>query len=87
MNDSEPLCSGCASAKYFVWDVSQLDKQKQRKFDSPDYIPFNETGSHIAKIKCVFNRMFVPAPAELIECPDFETQEEAVKREKRKRSA
>jgi len=83
--NDKPLCFECASAKFFVWDTSGLiNQEERRKFKNLDFIPI-EDGTQLCKVKCVFNRMFVTAPAQLIQCPDFETPDEAASREQRER--
>jgi len=85
-NNDKPLCFGCASAKFFVWDTSNIiGSDEKRKFSNPDFVVFDDDPNMLCKIKCVFNRMFVTAPAQLVQCPDFETPEAAAEREQRER--
>ncbi len=82
-NEEKPLCFGCASAKFFIWEAG-IGSQFKRIKDNLDFVPMGD--DKYCKVKCVFNRMFVPAPEQLIDCPDFETHEEAAKRIKREKA-
>ncbi len=81
-NEEKPLCFGCASAKFFVWEAG-IGSEFRRIKENLDFVPMGD--DKYCKVKCVFNRMFVPAPEQLIQCPDFETPEEAEVREQRER--
>ncbi len=82
IEDDAPLCFSCASCKLFVWR-DEGGKECKKRFENPDFVMLDD--GRLAKVKCVFNRMFVAMPSQMDLCPDFETPEDAAKREQRER--
>jgi len=81
----QPMCLECASHQVMAWNPGQIiDGDTRRRWERDREFWMDEQGRW-CKVHCTYLRRAVPFPLDLVECPWFETEDEAAFRAMRQR--
>jgi len=82
---SKPMCLECASHQVMAWNPGELHGDERRMWERDREFVEDDEGRW-CKVHCTYLRRAVPFPLDLVECPWFETHEEAAERAQRERA-